>query len=473
MGIENYDFENATKEIKEILGIELIKKKEKPNDNMYPIDYIYPNGGYIENNISYCHDIFQLNYLTYIGECKFIYAKRTDLMKYIIEKKYIIKDKEIFQNLFFDYGMGMGMRIRTGVNDNDEKKKDLLKSIGEYIRYINQIYSYKKLHIVSSSSRIESIYNPKQSSIGYITKKSYGRYFGENVNTLSKQLIKSFIKNKLCLLPCTQTDYNIFLWDSTNDLNLSSYKLLDGIGSSYLRNITFIKDGNEYFPEKVDFYIDGQFVKSSYGQLIKVNDKLHEMSLIDSYSFGSSGYLLSSDTKIEIRIEDSNQISQVLFYICYQEEYNPINHDLQNQLSNETDYLSLTNSHELIYEGIDSVITLNEFHGFFSDLYIVCEDLENQIKSISISNNDVQIIKNIPVSLLKYKDNICSYGFTINNSENLITSGFKIDEENNVIIELDKIKKDSEPESSVKIYGKKLILLENNISKHIYSPGYY
>ncbi len=149
-----------------------------------------------------------------------------------------------------------------------------------------------------------------------------------------------------------------------------------------------------------------------------------------------------------------------MFYVCYQEN---IDKGLLLHLDDHN-FLNLTNSHELLYEGYDPDIKLNETHGYFSDIYILSENgdvdinLENQIKSISISNTDVQIIKNIPVSLLKIKKNLFGYGFTLGDQDNTICTGFKIDEDNWIDVRLEKII----PDMKVKIYGKKLILLQNN-----------
>ena len=90
---------------------------------------------------------------------------------------------------------------------------------------------------------------------------------------------------------------------------------------------------------------------------------------------------------------------------------------------------------------------------------MLCEDFENKIKSISLTNSDLCILKDVPVSLLGINKNLFGYGFAPNNFNKNAIPGFKIDLDNWIDIKLEKII----PDSGIKIYGKKLVLLENNI----------
>jgi hypothetical protein len=124
-----------------------------------------------------------------------------------------------------------------------------------------------------------------------------------------------------------------------------------------------------------------------------------------------------------------------------------------------TSFDGLSNTSEILYEGIESDIKITDFYGYYTDIRIVCENIKDNIKNISCTNTDITLLKDIPIQLLIINDNIITCTINPNPEGHNIFTGFKIDQDNQVEINLEK----KNPNANIKIYGNKLILIDNYI----------
>ena len=370
---------------------------------------------------------FNIIYLTYIDEIKSIN----------IDKKNILK---LFENnvntLSKNFCNQLNKIICLNFNHNTELEKLSLIIKKKLEKKINTI------NVISSTKLIDDSLckNPNM--------------------TFTTKIYKSFVDCKQCILPCLKINDNIFEWDINYDPNYSSYKLLNNLGVSFLSSIIFIKDGEKYYPEKVDLYIQDKYIKTIYRELIVGSDtnKFNDFNTSineKNYNITNSPFSLLSISKIKIIITDANKIDQTLFSILYEKaEFHLKKLNIY--------YDGLCETHEILYTGNQSKIKITDLYGYYTDIRIVCNDLKNNIKTISLKNTDVTILKDIPVQLLKINDNIIGFSFIMNSNyySTNVNTGFKIDQNNTLEIELDKKSQDVD----IKIYGNKIILL-NYISE--------
>ena len=129
--------------------------------------------------------------------------------------------------------------------------------------------------------------------------------------TLTKRNYREIIDCKQCILPCINIQPNIFEWDVNIDPNYSSHLLLNNIGISYLSKILFIYNEEQYFPEKVDIYLNNKHCKTMYKDLIIGSDSTQSNMFNNSsqkkyYCLTDSPFPLSQNIKVKIVINDPN-----------------------------------------------------------------------------------------------------------------------------------------------------------------------
>jgi hypothetical protein len=200
----------------------------------------------------------------------------------------------------------------------------------------------------------------------------------------------------------------------------------------------------------VEIYINNILIKKVYSEII--NNLTNEyLTYIYPYNIVDSTYPLTPNTKITIKIFDLNQIDDVYFNVILEKNDSKKAYDEYFLETNSIEFVCTT--HELLYEGIESDIMVNFEYGYYSDIYFVCENILDNISSISLTNTDVILLDNIPSILLDHSKNLILYSLKVN--ENFI-SGIKIDGNNFLKIKLNK----SNPNSKIKIYGNKLFIIK-------------
>ncbi len=305
--------------------------------------------------------------------------------------------------------------------DETEQKLDNNNNNREQIEYIlkNDISNIKNINIDENNNN-----NYNNSKIITILE--------------SEKLYKTIITCNKCILQCVKIDSNIFEFNIGSTPNCSAYKLFNGtLGLTHLKDIFFILDGNRYNPEIVEIYLnDDIFIKKIYSDLININNKSTNL-----YDITNTTLSLVSGTKIKIKIQDLKQIDSVYFN-CYLEKTEKI--DEKNKIK------FISSSHELLYEGTNSDIILNTQYGYYDEIYIICNGIKNNIKSISLTNKDLILLENIPIQFLEHSTNSIIYSLKF--TDNVFTA-IKIDSENWLNIKLDLINQNV----NIKIYGNKLV----------------
>jgi len=275
------------------------------------------------------------------------------------------------------------------------------------------------------------------------------KYFISNPQiTVCKYTYRRMQDCKKCILECKKIDLNIFVCDTSCDPNCSAHKLFNNtFGLTHLNDIFFVSDGKKYIPEVVEIYLNENILlKRIYSDVTK---NINQSNIIKAYNIGYGPFHLFTDTKITIKIIDSNQIENVYFN-TYFEKIDNLN---ENLYLNELIAIEMINStYELLYEGIDTDIKINTKYGYYKEIYIICENIIDNIKSISLINTDVVLFNNIPIQLLEPMTNSITYSL---NFANDTMTGLKIDSNNWIDIKLDKININKK----IKIYGNKLCVI--------------
>jgi len=265
---------------------------------------------------------------------------------------------------------------------------------------------------------------------------------------MCKKLYRRIVDCKKSILECKKSNFNIFLCDTSCDPNCSAHKLFNNnFGLTHLNDMFFVSDGKKYIPEIVEIYLNENILlKRIYSDVTK---NINQSDIIEQYNITNSSFHLFTDTKITIKIIDTKQIDNVYFN-TYFEKLESYNKDLYLYEDCSTELICLTN--ELLYEGIDSDIKISTEYGYYGDIYIICENIIDNIKSISLINTDVILFNNIPTHLLEVMTNSITYSLKFGDS---VMSGLKVDSNNWIDIKLDKIN----PDKKIKIYGNKLSII--------------
>lgn len=320
-------------------------------------------------------------------------------------------------------------------NKDNELGENKYIEIGESNNLINNQENIYKLKVISDTSKVEK----------YIT-------FNSDV-TIMKNVNKSVVNCKKCILECKKNNSNIFELDISCDPNCSSYKIFNNdIVCSHIASIIFMADGKIYNPKLVEIYINGELIKKLYSDVLNNLPKTI-LNQNDTYTITDSTYPLTTNTIITMKIQDTVQIDKAYFNVLLEKICSQ--HQINDYLDEKMSIEFYSTTHELLYEGIESNILIDLEHGYYQDIYIVCNDIINNINYISLINSDVILLEDIPIQLLEYTSNLLSYSLKI---KDYIISGIKIDSENNLKIKLNK----TNPNSNVKIYGNKLFIISKN-----------
>lgn len=249
--------------------------------------------------------------------------------------------------------------------------------------------------------------------------------------------IPQIIEINKSILECKKIDFNIFVCDTSCDPNFSSNKQSEI--SIYLNDMFIVSGGEKYIPGIVEIYSQSNILlKKIYSDVIKNINNLE----IKVYKITDDPFLLN--TSITIKIIDSKEIDAV-FFNSHLEKVEKVEKVENKNSTNQT--LCLT--HELLYDGKESDIKIYPTNGYYKDIYVICENIINNIKSISLTNTDIILFKNIPIQFLDLHKNSITYNF-----DNNRLSGLKIESNNWLNIKLDKLNNDQK----IKIYGNKYSL---------------
>lgn len=356
---------------------------------------------------------------------KFNEPKEKDIIEEINGDNENIKDDvEIVENGVINYG-------------NDENIKDDVEIVedGVNIMLNENNNNTKKLELNTEQFKL--------------CTNEVDKYFTNRPEvTICKKIYRRILDCKKCILECKKIDFNIFVCDTGCDPNCSAHKLFNNnFGFTHLNDVFFVSDGKTYIPEVVEIYLNENILlKRIYSDVTK---NIKQSNIIEEYNITYQPFHLFTDTKITIKIIDPKQIDRVYFNtyfekiegsgkLCY----------LNEEIS--TDMICLTQ--ELLYEGIETDIKIFTEYGYYRDIYIICENIIDNIKSISLINADVILFNNIPTHLLEPHTNSITYSLKFNDN---CMSGLKVDSDNWINIKLDKIN----PNKKIKIYGNKFIII--------------
>lgn len=420
------------------------KHKIKKKENKVKNDEIKNNEAIIENN----RDEYDSDYLE---------------KKFVKNKKLIDIKKDILQN------------NKSNTNEENNKIETINPIIkNEVIWYSNELDSEElekkfkdkfknKLTHKDKNLFLHSFTNNKEPE--EFEKKEENEYVEERfVSNPNKPLIKTQYDKK-CIYECKKIDNNIFEWDINcdpncdlnYDLNYSGHKIFNGnYRFSHLWNMFFMSDSKKIYPELVEIYLNNVFVKKVYGDII--NNIINDDEKQNMYSIADSTYPLHSDLKIKIIIKDTKLIDNIYFNVFLEKiEKNDINEYLNKNI-----YIEHTiKTHELLYHGFETNICVNDNvnYGNYNDIWIICENIIDNIETISITNSDTIIMQNIPIQIICNNSNSFRYCLTVKEQS---IFGIKINSENGLEI---KLKKKSN--SKIKIYGTKIFKLNNDLKKNI------
>jgi hypothetical protein len=350
--------------------------------------------------------------------------------KIIFDEQIILDEERIFdEQIILDEERIFDEQI---FNENEINKNNETKNI---IDNNENDKNNNKLSIILDTSKVE-------------------KYITENPTiTIVKSVHRKILDCKKCILECKKINSNIFEWNIGCDPNCSTYKIFNNsIACSHIYNIIFMTDGKIYNPELVEIYINGEFIKKLYSDVINnlQNKNIDKTDVY--YNITNSTYPLTSDIVITLKIKDTKQIEKVFFDVLLEKL---IEH--KNYLNNDYQIYFFCTTHELLYVGIETNITIGLEYGYYQDIYIVCDDIENNINSLSLTNSDVILLQDIPIQLLVHTPNLLCYSFKF--SDAITMSGIKIDSDFDLKIVLNK----SNPNSKVKIYGNKLFIMKKGL----------
>lgn len=306
--------------------------------------------------------------------------------------------------------------VITGKINNYEKS--------EY--YIDDL----KIHVINGTNDVE-------------------KYFTNNPEiTMSRKVRNRLVDCRKCITECKKIDYNTFVLDTSCDPNTSAHILFDNcFGLTHLNDMFFISEGKKYIPEVVEIYLNDNILIRRINSEITKNINL--INIQDEYRITHSPFHIFTDIKITIKIIDSKEIDTIYFNTSFEKLIGSTK-DAYLYENNSLEIISLT--HELLYEGIDVDIKINREYGYYESIYIICENILDNIKSISLTNTDVILFKNIPIKFLEPSSNSLIYSLKFGDT---LSTGLKVDSNNWIDIKLDKINKDKK----IKIYGNKYNIL--------------
>lgn len=214
--------------------------------------------------------------------------------------------------------------------------------------------------------------------------------------TLVKKVYKRVVDCKKCILECKKIDFNVFVCDTSCDPNCSAYKLFNNnFGLTHLNDMFFVSDGKKYIPDIVEIYLNENILlKRIYSDITK---NINLSNIIEEYKITFESFHLFTDIKITLKIIDEKQIDDVYFN-TYFEKIEGISKDcyLDEKIPMETIFAT----HELLYEGTETDIKICTEYGYYMDIYIICENIIDNIKSISLINTDVVLFNSIPIYIL-------------------------------------------------------------------------
>ena len=343
------------------------------------------------------------------------------------------------------------------VNRDDKNIKDDIEIIEEDIENYNGDIGIYDIEIIpnennennENNNNIKKLeFNTEQFKLFTITDEIEKNFTNKPDITICKKLYRRIVDCKKSILECKKIDFNIFLCDTSCDPNCSAHKLFNNnFGLTHLNDMFFVSDGKKYIPEIVEIYLNENILlKRIYSDVTK---NINQSDIIEQYNIANGLFHLFTDTKITIKIIDTKQIDNVYFN-TYFEKLEGRNKDFYLYEDTSSDLICLT--HELLYEGIDSDIKICTEYGYYGDIYIICENIIDNIKSISLINTDVILFNSIPVQLLEPHTNSITYSLKFTDT---LMSGLKIDSNNWIDIKLDKIN----PDKKIKIYGNKLSII--------------
>jgi hypothetical protein len=331
------------------------------------------------------------------------------------------------------------------IDGNNKNIKDDMEIIEEdIINYNEDIINYNENN--DDVKKLE--FNTELFKLFTITDE-VEKYFTNNAQvTICKKQYRRIIDCKKCILECKKIDFNIFVCDTSCDHNCSAHKLFNNnFGLTHLDDMFFVSDGKKYIPEIVEIYLNENILlKRIYSDVTK---NINQSNVIEAYNITYEPFHLFTDAKITIKIIDTKQIDGVYFNTFFEKiEGNGKNCYLNEEIPIEM--ICLTQ--ELMYEGTETDIKICTEYGYYKDIYIICENIIENIKSISLINTDVILFNSIPTQLLEQQTNSITYSLKF--SDNCM-SGLKIDSNNWINIKLDKIN----PDKKIKIYGNKLSII--------------
>lgn len=370
----------------------------------------------------------------------------------IIEKKNLILGSNIDKKHENDTKI-----VNINEKNNNQSTLQYVNSINPLIQ--NEVIWYSEdLDSTELENKFKNKFNKQNEEINNIKNIEINEYntYNYKIYTTGNEIDQYFTNNqqltlrKKCILECKKIESNIFVYDTSCDQNYSFHTSSNNnFGLTYLNNMFFVSDGKKYIPEIVEIYLNENILlKRIYSDVIK---NINQFNITEVYNIGYKPFILFTDTKITIKIIDSNQIDSVYFNANFSKlEDCGKNCYTNNEIS--TEMICLT--HELLYEGIDTDIKISTEYGYYEDIYIICENIIDNIKSISLINTDVILFNNIPIQLLEPQTNSITYTLKF---DDFYRSGLKVDSNNCICIKLDKIN----PDKKIKIYGNKLCIINN------------
>jgi len=333
--------------------------------------------------------------------------------------------------------------IIEDINDNNDNNDDNNNDVNfvDIINYnVDNIYK-----LVPNKNNKVLEYNLEPYKI-YSVPNEVEKYFTSNAQvTAVKKVYRRVLDCKKCILECKKIDFNVFVCDTNCDPNYSSHKLFNNnFVLTHLNNMFFVSDGKKYIPDIVEIYLNENILlKRIYSDITK---NINQSNIIEEYNIAYELFHLFTNVKITLKIIDEKQIDNVYFNTCFEkiEEC-----DKNCCLDEKIPIDIIFTTHELLYEGTETDIKISAEYGYYKDIYIICENIIDNIKSISLINTDVILFNSIPIYILEPETNLIKYSLKFGND---IMLGLKIDSNNWINIKLDKIN----PDKKIKIYGNKL-----------------
>ena len=376
-----------------------------------------------------------------------------------LEKKFV-KNNEIIEkkNLILGSNIGKKQENNTKIVNVDEQNNNQytlnVNSINPLIQ--NEVIWYSEdLDSSELEKKFKNKFNKQNEEINDVKNVEIQEYNTNDhkIYSIKNEIDKYLTNNQQltlcnkCILECKKIDSNIFVCDTSCDHNSSfNASSNNNFGLTYLNDIFFLSDGKKFIPEIVEIYLNENILlKRIYSDVTK---NIDQSNITKAYNIGFKPLTLFPDTKITIQIIDTKQIDGVYFNTYFEKLKNRDNYYVHEEIPMGI----ISSTHELLYEGIDTDIKISTEFDHHEEIYIICENIIDNIKSISIINTDVILFNSIPTQLLEPQTNSITYGLKFNDD---VISGLKVNSNNWINIKLDKINTDK----SIKIYGNKLSVI--------------